>query len=90
MGITKTVHPPAGATALLAATDPGISRMGWFLLPFVLLCSILMLCCALVVNNIQRQFPMYWWTPVDLKEATHTNCISMEDVEKAGSVASKR
>jgi HPP family len=66
MGATKTVHPPAGATALLAATSPDITQLGWFLLPLVLLGSALMLASACIINNMHRQFPVYWWTPVDL------------------------
>lgn len=27
----------------------------------------LLLAVALLLNNIQRQFPVYWWTPVDLR-----------------------
>lgn len=30
------------------------------------------------MNNIQRKFPMYWWTPVDLRE------LRKADVEEAG------
>ena len=67
MGLTKTVHPPAGATALLAAVDPKISRLGWFLLPLVLLGSLLTLVISLVINNIQRQFPLFWWTAANLE-----------------------
>jgi len=66
MGFTKTIHPPAGATALLAATSEDITNLGWFLIPLIILGSSLMLAVACVINNIQRQFPMYWWTPVDL------------------------
>lgn len=66
MGITKTVHPPAGATALLAATSKDITELGWFLIPLILLGSSLMLAVACVINNIQRQFPIYWWTSADL------------------------
>lgn len=66
MGITKTVHPPAGATALLAATTPDITELGWYLVALILLGSTLMVAVACVLNNIQRQFPMYWWTPMDL------------------------
>ncbi|KAH7364306.1 HPP family-domain-containing protein [Rhexocercosporidium sp. MPI-PUGE-AT-0058] len=66
MGITKTIHPPAGATALLASTSPEIEKIGWMLVPLIILGSTLMLAVACVVNNIQRTFPMYWWTPVDL------------------------
>lgn len=68
MSITKTVHPPAGATALLAATNIEIQVLGWWLLPLVLLAAMLMLASALVSNNLAgRRFPIYWWTPVDLK-----------------------
>ncbi|KAK0119141.1 hypothetical protein ONS95_008003 [Cadophora gregata] len=66
MGITKTIHPPAGATALLASTSPDIEKIGWMLVPLIILGSALMLAVACVVNNIQRTFPVYWWTPVDL------------------------
>ncbi len=79
MLLTKTVHPPAGATALLAAVDPVISNLGWYLVPLVLLSSILTLLSALVLNNIQRQFPIYWFTPVDLSKGT-------TDLEKTPSV----
>ncbi|CZS91295.1 related to HPP family protein [Rhynchosporium agropyri] len=70
MGITKTIHPPAGATALLASTSPDIEKLGWMLVPLIILGSVLMLAVACVVNNIQRTFPIYWWTPVDLNPKT--------------------
>ncbi|KAG5999368.1 hypothetical protein E4U21_006999 [Claviceps maximensis] len=63
MALTKTVHPPAGATALLAVVDATLVRIGWFLLPVVMLSCVLMLAVALLVNNIERRFPVYWWTP---------------------------
>ncbi len=63
MALTKTVHPPAGATALLAVVDREMLEMGWLLIPVVLLSCLLMLCIALILNNIERQFPIYWWTP---------------------------
>ncbi|KAJ9643333.1 uncharacterized protein PV06_09208 [Exophiala oligosperma] len=67
MSLTKTVHPPAGATALLAATNVEIQELGWWLLPLVLLAAMLMLASALLLNNVfDRRFPVYWWTPVDL------------------------
>ncbi|KAF3764168.1 hypothetical protein M406DRAFT_277656, partial [Cryphonectria parasitica EP155] len=62
MGITGTIHPPAGATALLATTDDNIIHLGWALIPRVLLGCCLMLVVALIINNIQRAFPAYWWT----------------------------
>lgn len=63
MGLTGTIHPPAGATALLAVTDESVTDLGWMLVPLVLLSSALMQMVALLVNNIQRRFPLYWWTP---------------------------
>ncbi|KAL1956232.1 hypothetical protein VTO42DRAFT_7492 [Malbranchea cinnamomea] len=62
MVLTKTIHPPAGSTALLAIVDPSIRGLGWFLLPVVLLSSVLIVATALVLNNIHRRFPLHWWT----------------------------
>lgn len=66
MALTKTVHPPAGATALLAVTDPTIVNLGWFYLLVILLGCMLMLAVAMLINNIGRRFPLYWWTPEDV------------------------
>lgn len=68
MALTKTVHPPAGATALLAVVDDRLLSLGWFLVPVMLLGCTLMISVALVINNIERRFPMYWWTPEDLRK----------------------
>jgi hypothetical protein len=78
MGFTNTIHPPAGATALLAATSPEITELGWFLIPLILLGSVLLVAVGCVTNNIQRQFPIYWWTPVDLCGPNG------DDIEKQG------
>jgi CBS-domain-containing membrane protein len=69
MLLTGTVHPPGGASAVLAATDPVITAMGWYFVGLVLWGATLMVVVGLVVNNIQRQFPVYWWTPMDLRRA---------------------
>ncbi|KAK9778240.1 putative HPP family-domain-containing protein [Seiridium cardinale] len=66
MALTGTVHPPAGATALLAVVDDNVAALGWSLLPVILLGCIIMQCVALLLNNIQRRFPMYWWSPEDV------------------------
>lgn len=68
MALTKTVHPPAGATALLAVVDDTLIHIGWFMLPVMLLGCALMLGVALVINNLERRFPVYWWTPEDLSK----------------------
>ncbi|KAJ7270521.1 HPP family-domain-containing protein [Mycena rebaudengoi] len=63
MQISGTTHPPAGATALLAAVSPEVSALGWYYLPVVLLSSSIVLVSALLVNNIRRRYPMFWWSP---------------------------
>lgn len=63
MQITSTTHPPAGATALLAATNTEIRNLGWYYLPVILLSSTLALVVALLVNNIQRRYPVFWFEP---------------------------
>ncbi|PFH47464.1 hypothetical protein AMATHDRAFT_67717 [Amanita thiersii Skay4041] len=68
MQVTGTTHPPAGATALIAAVKPEVRHMGWYYLPVVLLSSALSLGFALLVNNIQRQYPIYWFTPPTSKQ----------------------
>jgi CBS-domain-containing membrane protein len=64
MHLTKTTHPPAGATALLPCVDPKIFALKWYFLPVVLLSSSLVLGSALLVNNIQRQYPKFWVAPI--------------------------
>ncbi|KAF2430409.1 HPP family protein [Tothia fuscella] len=83
MAMTNTVHPPGGATAVLAAVDPTINKMGWIFIPLLLLGSVLMTFVALAVNNIQRQFPVFWWTPQDVGIKEHP------DIEYAGEVQEK-
>lgn len=68
MALTKTVHPPAGATALLAVVSDDSIPLGWWLVPVILLGAVLMLVVAVIINNIQRKFPQYWWTPEDLSK----------------------
>ncbi|KAJ3994490.1 hypothetical protein F5050DRAFT_1773890 [Lentinula boryana] len=63
MQMTTTTHPPAGATALLAAVSPEVYVMGWYYLPVVFLSSTLVLISALLVNNVQRRYPVFWFTP---------------------------
>jgi CBS-domain-containing membrane protein len=64
MHVTKTTHPPAGATALMPCVDPGIWALRWYFLPVVLLSSTLVLAVALITNNIQRQYPKFWFAQI--------------------------
>ena len=65
MHITKTLHPPGGATALIAVTGgEGIRQLGYMYVLFpCLAATLLMLAVALVVNNIpkNRRYPQFWW-----------------------------
>lgn len=60
MHLTKTTHPPAGATALLPCIDQHIWALRWYFLPVLLLSSSIVLVTALLSNNIQRQYPKFW------------------------------
>ncbi|KAG9665302.1 hypothetical protein KCU64_g82, partial [Aureobasidium melanogenum] len=59
MEITETTHPPAGATALLPATNEEIRALSWYFLPIVLLSSAILMVVALLNNNIQRRYPIF-------------------------------
>jgi len=65
MHATKTLHPPGGATALIAVIGSDtIHNLGYLyvFLP-VTLGAVAMLIVALVVNNIpaSRRYPEFWW-----------------------------
>lgn len=64
MQLTKTLHPPGGATALIAvAGGEQIHRLGYlYVLAPVGLGALLLLGVALVVNNIPstRRYPEFW------------------------------
>lgn len=97
MGLTGTVHPPAGATALMAVMADDVADLGWFLIPPVMLGCGLMLATALLVNNIQRRFPYYWWSPEETgrfwrmrKEEKHLTSgkVSIEQTNSGGASSS--
>ncbi len=64
MHLTKTLHPPGGATALIAVIGgEKIHNLGYFyaLIP-VAAGAAIMLLVALIVNNIPktRKYPEFW------------------------------
>ena len=63
MQITKTLHPPGGATALIAVTGSAqLKELGyWYVIAPVLTGSLVLLVVALVFNNMttKRQYPDY-------------------------------
>ncbi|KAJ4132538.1 hypothetical protein NW754_015355 [Fusarium falciforme] len=87
----ESIHDssPAGATALLAVVDDRLLALGWFFIPVVLFNCTIMFVVALLVNNIQRTFPSYWWTPEDLRgvRTEGERAKSPSDIESKGGVA---
>lgn len=81
MQLTKTTHPPAGATALLAAVDNDVHALGWYLIPVILLSSAVVLFTALLFNNIQRRFPVFWLQPALPPVAEPSSALGGPDVE---------
>ncbi|GAA6043124.1 hypothetical protein JCM8097_004328 [Rhodosporidiobolus ruineniae] len=63
MQLTGTIHPPGGATALIAAYHQ-TTRPRWTFLLVIFLSVSVMGAWALVVNNLgRRRYPAYWWSP---------------------------
>lgn len=65
MHLSKTLHPPGGATALIAVIGgPSIHQLGYLyaLLP-VAVGALAMLAVALLINNLApaRRYPEFWW-----------------------------
>jgi len=64
MHLTKTLHPPGGATALIAVIGgPKIHQLGYlYVLIPVSAGALIMLAVALLVNNLapNRRYPEYW------------------------------
>jgi len=88
MGMTKTVHPPAGATALLAVTSDEVQDLGWFLVGLIVLGTTMMILVACILNNIMRRYPIYWWAPAHTGQIYHRGKVedAPKDVEKAEEV----
>jgi CBS-domain-containing membrane protein len=65
MQVTKCLHPPGGATALIAVTgDTSIRNLGFlYVLAPASVGAVALLLVALLVNNLapERPYPAYWW-----------------------------
>ena len=65
MHLTKTTHPPGGATALIAVIgSERVHQLGFlYVLSPVALGALIMLVVALIVNNLTsfRRYPVFWW-----------------------------
>jgi len=65
MFITRSVHPPGGATALIAIINPDAHSLGFvFVFAPVLIGTLIMLVVAILMNNLssnpERRYPRYW------------------------------
>ncbi len=66
MMATKTVHPPAGGTVLIALMGSSkITDLGFGLLCPVGLTSTMIVICGVALNNLSqrpgRRYPTFWW-----------------------------
>ena len=67
MHFTRTIHPPGGATALIAVIGSSqIHDLGYmFIIRPITTGALILLIIALIVNNISknpnRHYPRYWW-----------------------------
>ncbi|TPX57323.1 hypothetical protein PhCBS80983_g03901 [Powellomyces hirtus] len=69
MQLTKTTHPPGGATALSAVVGPEfVWNLGYlYVVVPVALGAAILLSIAVIVNNLWgRQYPQYWFYPTPL------------------------
>lgn len=84
MQVTKTVHPPGGATALIAVTTATIVDMSWLYIGVIMISVVIQLFVGCIVNNIERKYPQYWWTPVkqiQFDPATISTVMPTSDIE---------
>ena len=65
MQVSKTLHPPGGATALIAVTGgENIQQLGyWYAFVPCLAGAVIMLLIALGVTNLPKnqRYPLVWW-----------------------------
>lgn len=85
MKMTNCVHPPAGAAALLPSAVIEVRAIGWYYLPVQLLSTVLVVVVACLFNNIQRRYPVFWWTPASLKKKHQSDIQTIPENEKNGS-----
>ncbi|OJJ30887.1 hypothetical protein ASPWEDRAFT_118999, partial [Aspergillus wentii DTO 134E9] len=68
-------HSPAGVTALLPTTNDAIWGLSWYYLPVALLSSTMIMAVALMVNNIQRQYQVFWIGLPKLKQQAQSSTL---------------
>lgn len=83
MAITKTIHPPSGATAMIAATQADITALGWYYIPVVMLSATLAIGVGLITNNIQRRYPVFWLVPDKIQSRKDKKEAAKAEVQSA-------
>lgn len=73
MQITKCVHPPGGATALIPAVTTTVLDIKWLYIGVVALSAVIQVIIACLINNIERKYPVYWWAPNKLPIKVNSN-----------------
>ncbi|KAJ9474106.1 hypothetical protein PHBOTO_004179 [Pseudozyma hubeiensis] len=62
MQIFGFTHPPGAAIALLAITDQRTHDLDWWLIPVVIISSLIVIGWALIINNVGgRRYPENWF-----------------------------
>lgn len=76
----KCVHPPAGATTIIPIAIKEAGDLGWYYIGVMMLSLTTMVVVALIINNIDRRYPTYWWTlvpaPTSLPPSTAAATVS--------------
>ena len=62
----STLSSSSAASDVYKRQEAAIVTMGWIFVPLMLLASALMTAVACLLNNVLRQYPVYWWSPEDV------------------------
>lgn len=74
--VTRTVHPPGGATALIYVTTPLVQHLGYkYVFCPSFLGAVIMVAVACITNNLSgaRTYPQYWCPSEEAEESTPSN-----------------
>lgn len=82
MSLTNTIHPPGGATAILACIQSDVIALGWMYVPLILLASILMCTVACLFNNTLRWYPTHWWSSAETGQAWESQARKQQEEEE--------
>ena len=95
MQLFDIVHPPAGATALLAVVLPQTEELGWFYLPLVLSSTLVLVGWSLLINNVgTRRYPQFWispdaWMPPPVEKVADPDPVQCLQIDELGIIFDK-